>query len=193
LLTTVAFKWLISEKIPNLPYDTYLDDYSQWGFYVQVTIMIANGSMLFVRQHDDLGDIDVDVLQIYDYICFGIIFSIWLGYQIYAYFVRVPRIKDKESLRLKGMTEAKFERVDAQTLARMTSKTKTNYKRQTKISNRLGSPRSRSRSRSRSSRSPRSLFSRRSDSEEIEESEKYQSVVNSAILNVPDRPYDSSF
>jgi len=189
LLTTVAFKWLISEKIPNLPYDTYLDDYSQWGFYVQVAIMIANGSMLFVRQRDDDGEIDVDVLQIYDYTCFGIIFSVWLGYQIYAYFVRVPRIKDKESRRLEGMTEAKFEKIDAQTLARMTGRRKTNYRRQTKTSKRLGSPRSRSRS----SRSPRSLFSRRSDREETEESEKYQSVANSPIANVPERSYDSSY
>jgi len=123
LLTTVAFKWLISEKIPNLPYDTYLDDYSQWGFYIQISIMLANGSMLFVRQRDEDGEIDNDIVQYYDYVCFGVIFSIWAIYQIYAYFIRVPKIIREESKRLTGMTEAKFEKVDAKTLAKVTSGT----------------------------------------------------------------------
>lgn len=122
LLTTVAFKWLISEKIPNLPYDTYLDDYSQWGFYIQICIMVANGAMLFVRPRDDNGDMDINALQVYDCLCFGIIFSIWAIYQIYAYMIRVPRIVAEESKRLTGMTEAMFEKVDPATLAKMTGR-----------------------------------------------------------------------
>merc|ERR1719474_757583 len=77
LLTTVAFKWLISEKIPNLPYDTYLDDYSQWGFYIQICIMLSNGAMLFVRVYEEGGEMNKWVLQLYDYICFGLIFTVW--------------------------------------------------------------------------------------------------------------------
>lgn len=123
LLTTVAFKWLISEKIPNLPYDTYLDDYSQWGFYIQISIMLSNGAMLFVRWRDEDGLIDDDLVQLYDYICFGVIFAIWGIYQIYAYFIRVPRIIREESERLKGMTDAQFEKVDIKTLAMITSGT----------------------------------------------------------------------
>jgi len=120
LLTTVAFKWLISEKIPNLPYDTYLDDYSQWGFYLQICIMLANGGMLFVRVRDEDGEIDTDVLCLYDWLCFGLIFTVWAIYQIYAYRIRVPRILRQESKRLTGMTNSAYERVGGNTLYNMT-------------------------------------------------------------------------
>merc|ERR1719510_1717932 len=50
LLTIVAFKWLISEKVPNLPYDTFLDDYSQWGFNITCMIMLLNGILDFIPE-----------------------------------------------------------------------------------------------------------------------------------------------
>jgi len=183
LLTTVAFKWLISEKIPNLPYDTYLDDYSQWGFYVQVTIMIANGAMLFVRARDDDGEIDNEVLQNYDYFCFGIIFTVWAVYQIYAYFIRVPRIKWEESKRLVGMTEAKYEKVDQRTLAKMTGRRKTKSSRRlTRNSKRPENTRKRS----------TSFLFRRSE-EESEESEENQRVDYNAVYCSPYRSDESSY
>jgi len=190
LLTTVAFKWLISEKIPNLPYDTYLDDYSQWGFYVQVSIMISNGAMLFVRPRDDDGEIDNGVLQIYDYSCFGVIFFIWMVYQIYAYFIRVPRIIQEERKRLVGMTEALYEKVDKRTLDKMTGRRKTRLsRRMSRHSKRPGSMRIASNS----SSPTKSFMSWRSEREESEASEENQKVDYNAVYSVPDRSDESSY
>jgi len=127
LLTTIAFKWLISEKIPNLPYDTYLDDYSQWCYYIQVLIILVNGCMIFVRTRDESDKIDNSVVQLYDHICFGIIFAIFFFYQVYAYFVRVPRIVKSESRRLVGMMDSYNEKVEKKYLMKVTGMKRASY------------------------------------------------------------------
>jgi len=127
LLTTIAFKWLISEKIPNLPYDTYLDDYSQWCYYIQIVIILVNGAMIFVRIRDESDEIDTRMVQLYDNVCFICIFVVFSIYQFYAYFVRVPTIVKRECRRLVGMTDSLNEKVDKNYLIKVTGMKSPSY------------------------------------------------------------------
>merc|ERR1719317_1072839 len=108
LLTSVQFKWLISDKIGGQVYDTYLEEYCGYGLKFQILIMLTNGAMLFVRIRDEDGEMDADVLQQYDYVCFTTLLVLWLVYQFYFYFILVPRILKEQSMRLIGMTNTKF-------------------------------------------------------------------------------------
>jgi len=106
-----------------LPYDTYLDDYSQWNFNIQILIMLVNGAMIFVRIRDEDGvdgEMEQYWCQLYDHICFGCIFAVWLVYQVYAYQIRVPRIIKDEAKKLLGMTDSNFEKVDRRFLEKVT-------------------------------------------------------------------------
>ena len=123
LLTSLSFKWLITEHIPNLSYNTYLDDYIQYGFYIQVLIMLSNAAMIFVQVQDENGEIDKEACQLYDYICFILISLVWGIYQIHTYLVRLPRIIRKEHEKLQGMTQAKFEKVSNKFLNFITRRT----------------------------------------------------------------------
>lgn len=120
LLTTLMFDWLISEKTPNLPYNTYLDNYIYFGFAIQLLIMLSNGLMIFVRLRDDDGKIDNNACQTYDYICFTLIFAVYLIYQIYTGYYRLPRIMKEEHKKLDGMTFSKFEKVTGKYLELVT-------------------------------------------------------------------------
>jgi len=202
LLTTVAFKWLISEKIPNLPYDTYLDDYGQWGFNIQICIMVSNGAMLFVRFRDDDGEIDSDALHIYDLICFGLIFSVWAIYQIYAYFIRVPRIVREESKRLTGMTDSRFEKVDPKTLAKMTGR-KFSPRHAQRASRRPHSrrhvnrpskrPRRSKPSKRIGNRSPRKFFSKSSEEADNSSQDEEDDMDYHAVYSNEKNPDESSY
>jgi len=116
LLTSVSFKWVISEKIPNLKYATYLDNFSLKNFNTQICIILANGAMIFMRKRDENGEIDSRNCQIYDLACFAVIFTVWFTYHILDWLIFVPNIISEECNKLIGMTWEAIEKVEPKKL-----------------------------------------------------------------------------
>ena len=70
LLTSIAFKFVVAEKLPNLSYQTHLDKFILWGFVLQVMFIFASAlaALLSKRASSFLEREGIDVNIVDDWL-----------------------------------------------------------------------------------------------------------------------------
>ena len=88
LLTSVAFKFLVSDSLPKVPYATLLDRYLNTGFLFLASIMFENSVVANIDE--EIRD-RVDAGFAYICITFWVLFNLWYHTNNWIYLRRLSQ------------------------------------------------------------------------------------------------------